>query len=370
MTPKNIGILLTVLVLIGGSIYYLESLKPERSNISLTENSVTHDPTAETKDYEVRAARYPLAQELVHPDGYLNTAEDFTLQSLVGKKVILVDFWTYSCINCQRTQPYLNAWYDKYADEGLEIVGVHTPEFGFEEERENVAKAIEQFNIKYPVVQDNGYATWDAYQNRYWPHKYLIDINGLVIYDHIGEGGYEETEKMIQKYLKERKQVLGEAGEVSGGTAVPGVSIEANSPETYFGWSRNETLANGKGRTPGVQSLTAPESFAPNKLYLSGDWNFENEYAENTSTAGSIFYSYDAKSVYFVGSSDAGVTIQVLRDGVPITGEKGSDVDASGNVFVKEPRLYKFIEQGEASGHVLELRVKGPGLKAFTFTFG
>ncbi|MES2668583.1 MAG: thioredoxin-like domain-containing protein [Patescibacteria group bacterium] len=370
MTRKNILILVVVLALIAGAIFYLESLKPQRSSIPVGENSVQHDPAAETPDYASRSKEFPLAQELVRPDGYLNADESLTIQSLVGKKVILVDFWTYSCINCQRTQPYLNAWYEKYADEGLEIIGVHTPEFGFEQERANVEAAIVRDSIRYPVVQDNAYATWDAYQNRYWPRKYLIDINGLVVYDHIGEGSYEETERMIQKYLEERKEVLGEEGAVPAGLVSPGVVIEASSPETYFGWGRNELLANGTPRAEGAQTLDAAAPYAPNKLYLEGTWDIEEEYAVNTDGSASIVYSYDAKSVYFVASSDEGVTVQVLRDGVPVIGGEGSDVDANGNVFIQEARMYTLIEQEDASKHVIEIRVLGPGLKAFTFTFG
>jgi thiol-disulfide isomerase/thioredoxin len=134
--------------------------------------------------------------------GYINTHDGFRLSEIVGKKVVLVDFWTYSCINCQRTQPYLNAWYKKYKDAGLEIVGVHTPEFAFEKDRANVVAAVEKFGITYPVVQDNDYQTWGTYGNRYWPRKYLIDIDGYIVYDHIGEGGYEETEEKIQELLR------------------------------------------------------------------------------------------------------------------------------------------------------------------------
>ena len=370
MTRKNILILVVALALIGAAIFSLESLKPKRTAVSLIENAVTHDPAHETKDYDVRAARYPLAQELVAPDGYLNTTDDFTIGSLVGKKVILVDFWTYSCINCQRTQPYLNAWYEKYKDEGLEIVGVHTPEFAFEKEKANVASAVEKDAIAYPVVQDNGYATWDAYQNKYWPHKYLIDINGLVVYDHIGEGGYDDTEKMIQKYLAERKEVLGESGDVSGGTAAPAPAIQAGSPETYFGWSRNEYFANGAQRTPGVQTLTTPVAYALNKLYLAGTWDFSKEYAENKGTDDRIIYRYNAKNVYLVANAPDGVTVQVLLDGTPITTGKGADVDASGMLRIQEARLYTLVEMPSAGEHVIELKVSGPGLAAFAFTFG
>ena len=147
-----------------------------------------------------KEARYDKAKEISSPDGFINTAP-ITISELIGEKVILIDFWTYSCINCQRTLPYLNAWYEKYKDSGLAIVGIHTPEFGFEKEYDNVLAAAKKFGVTYPVVLDNDYATWRAYSNRYWPRKYLIDIDGYIVYDHSGEGAYDQTERKIQELL-------------------------------------------------------------------------------------------------------------------------------------------------------------------------
>ncbi len=153
---------------------------------------------------------YPKAPELVHPSGFVNTdGKPITLAQYKGKKVVLIDVWTYSCINCQRTLPYVKAWYDKYKDQGLEIVGLHTPEFSFEKVQKNVEDAVKRDGITYPVVLDNDYATWNAYGNQYWPRKYLVDIDGFIVYDHIGEGNYDETEKAIQKALGDRAQALG-----------------------------------------------------------------------------------------------------------------------------------------------------------------
>src|SRR3989344_3502091 len=185
----RIILLILAVFAIAGAIYYFEAQRPMRA----AQNGSTEITTSVPKNY-------PRARDLVSPEGYINT-DNITLAELVGKKVILVDFWTYSCINCQRTQPYLNAWYEKYRAAGLEIIGVHTPEFEFEKNYENVKRAVEKAGIKYPVVQDNDYATWQAYGNRYWPRKYLIDIDGYIVYDHIGEGGYEETERKIQELL-------------------------------------------------------------------------------------------------------------------------------------------------------------------------
>src|ERR671931_112850 len=182
------------------------------------------------------------APEFAQVDGYINTYNNspLKLSSLKGK-VVLVDFWTYSCINCIRTIPYLNAWYEKYADDGLVIVGVHTPEFEFEKDYNNVKAAVEKFEIKYPVVQDNDRGTWAAYENRYWPHKYLIDSEGYIRYDHIGEGGYAETEKVIQSLLTERAASMGVNSTIDQSISNPenAQSInfdQINTPELYFGY--------------------------------------------------------------------------------------------------------------------------------------
>ena len=168
-------------------------------------------------------------QEIVGPSGFVNT-DGITIRELIGQKIVLVDFMTYSCINCQRTFPYLNAWYGKYKDQGLEIIGIHTPEFAFEKDIDNVREAMKHFGISYPVVLDNDYATWNAYGNRYWPRKYLIDIQGNVVYDHIGEGDYEETEMKIRELLEERAQVLGENISPQNGLAAAAIPGSPNPP--------------------------------------------------------------------------------------------------------------------------------------------
>lgn len=330
--------------------------------------------------------QYKRAQEIVSPSGFINLPAGqtpLTLSSLVGKKVILVDFWTYSCINCQRTTPYLNAWYEKYSasggsasggkDQGLEIVGIHTPEFMFEKDRENVAEAVARMGIKYPVVQDNDYGTWFAYGNRYWPRKYLVDIDGFIVYDHIGEGGYEETEAQIQRALAERAQVLGLNTAIKTGTVSANVDTPTGgpiSPETYFGSARNEFLTNGTGGVPGEQTLTISGPPSLGGFYLGGTWNFADEYAENKTAGAKIVYRYLAKNVYFVASSLSGAKVTVLRDGVPVSAEvAGADVQ-NGSVTIQSDRLYHLIHESTPGEHTLELIIESPGLKAFTFTFG
>ncbi|MEK9176925.1 MAG: redoxin family protein [Patescibacteria group bacterium] len=311
-------------------------------------------------------------QEIVNPSGFVNT-EPFMLKELVGKKVILVDFMTYSCINCQRTFPYLNAWYETYKDRGLEIVGIHTPEFAFERDIGNVREAMERFGIKHRIVLDNDYATWRAYGNQYWPRKYLVDIHGNIVYDHIGEGAYEETEMKIRELLEERERVLGMGmPELTEGLATESVSAEtsvARSPETYFGSLRNEYLANGTSGRDGVQTFALPATLVRNALYLAGSWNIAPEYAESVSEA-SIVYRYNAKEVYIVAEADTPVEITVLQDGKAVGASGGVDVSVEGIVKIGESRLYKLVKNGVPGEHLLELKVSGPGARFYAFTFG
>lgn len=186
LKPNNPVIVLIALLAIAGAIAYLQSMKAAPL-------SYGGQPAGSSNGVLQPANAAP---ELRGIAGYINTPPNLTLASLRGK-VVVVDFWTYSCINCIRTLPYLETWYEKYRDDGLVIIGVHTPEFDFEKDYSNVQKAVEKYGITYPVVQDNDYATWNAYGNRFWPHKYLVDANGVLRFDHIGEGGYEETESEV-----------------------------------------------------------------------------------------------------------------------------------------------------------------------------
>ena len=268
---------------------------------------------------------------------------------------MLIDFWTYSCINCQRTTPYLNAWYEKYKEKGLVIIGIHTPEFEFEKVYQNVLEATKRMGIKFPVVLDNDFSTWNAYQNRFWPRKYLIDIDGYVIYDHIGEGGYEETERKIQEALTERMAVLGESGAVNAPVTkeFPQES-GSRSPETYFGSARNNQQAD--------------------LLFPNESWNITPEFAQNSAPNASIVYRYTAKDVFFVAEADTETVVEVLLDGKPLGREAGADIvktaDGKTVVKIKEARLYKIIQGSQSETHTLEFKIPNSGLKAFAFTFG
>lgn len=372
---KESTALLIVLTLIILSIAYLEGQKVPIDSLNLEESIIELD---ETKVSEDKIKKYTPAVEILKPSGFLNTDDlPINIQQMIGEKVILVDFWTYTCINCQRTLPYINGWYEKYKDHGFEIVGVHTPEFEFEKEKANVQEAIDRFGIEYPVVQDNDYGTWRAYKNNYWPRKYLIDIDGFIVYDHIGEGGYDETEQKIQELLKERSSKLGlDINQIPTGLVDPDNIVTRStsgrlSPEIYFGASRNERLSNGNVGQLGVQSLLKPDKLEDSQLYLEGDWDVHEEFAKNKTPYSKIIFPYLAKDVYMVLSADQPVRVKVLRDG-KVPGEfNGADLDSTGYMWVDEERLYKIIsEDSNEDVHTLELITGEPGLNAFTFTFG
>lgn len=400
MKTNNLSALLIVVALIVGTIVYLDRGKtapagsspavevvkqPVDANFPLSIDNQGYAP-----DIEKKKRTFERAKEITAPDGFINSpnpkgaAEPLTLGELVGKKVILLDIWTYSCINCQRTFPYLQSWYAKYKDKGLEIIGLHVPEFEFEKKYENVLAAVKKFGITYPVVLDSHGYTARAYGMRYWPEEYLIDIDGFIVHKSVGEGGYEETEREIQKLLAERMERLGEKGVVGMPVTEEKPVPRAESPEVYFGASRNEYLANGDKGKIGAQTFTMSEEPKRNRLYLGGNWDIQNEYAENIKAGATIEFKYKSKEVYFVASSPNGITVKIYNDGVLVRGLGGSperissaegtrageDVGADGTVFIKEDRLYKLIQNSDIGEHVLKIEIESPGLKAFTFTFG
>jgi len=328
-----------------------------------SDESVTKNDSSSYLNMEQKQSKYKKVPELSSIDGYVNTdGKPITLAELKGK-VVLLDIWTYSCINCQRTLPYINDWYAKYKDQGLEVVGLHTPEFAFEKVQANVEKAVKGFNIKYPVVLDNDYSTWNALGNQFWPRKYLVDIDGYIIYDHIGEGAYEETEEAIRNALKERAARMGMEDKVSSATTKPAdvVTVDTSkvkSPEVYFGSSRNQYLANGAAGRAGEQTLSIPSSVSFNKLYLGGTWNMASEYAESKG-AGSIVFSYEAKNVYIAAGSAQGVEVEIYKDDVLVK-----------KVTIKDETLYQLIGDAEYGKHILRIVIPKAGLQAFTFTFG
>ena len=315
-----------------------------------------------------------MAPDIVGIAHYLNTSHA-ELAEEIKDKVVLYDIWTYSCINCIRTLPYITAWNDKYADEGLLIIGIHTPEFEFEKNLTNVQMAVDKHGIIYPVVMDNDWETWDAFENRYWPRKYIADHEGYIRYDHIGEGAYKETEQVIQKLLEERAVSLG----LQAASAQPLVDIEEfehtsfRTPELYFGhkfmFGRNH-LGSGEGFTPGqTVEYAKPASIDLHKFYPVGKWRSMADSMQLESDAGSVELLYQAKQVNIVTANEG--TIEVFLDGVPLPAEHAGEDITDGNILqVKEPGLYNIINSNVSSVHSLELRISGQEFQIFTFTFG
>lgn len=348
----------------GVSIYF---------NSIQTGESISFEPaiTDESGTLKIDKSKFPKAPELQGISGYINT-EPVTLEELRGK-VVVVDFWTYTCINCIRTIPYLNAWYEKYSDDGLVILGVHSPEFEFEKDYKNVQAAVKKFEVKYPVVQDNDMKTWNAFENRYWPHKYIVDHEGYIRYDHIGEGAYEETEKVIQQLLKERAIALGIETDLVEDTVRPEGAVDVDftrirTPELYLGYAYGADLGNVKSFVPNsVNDFSLPEDIRPNLVYLKGSWKANRDNMELVSDTGKVVISYNAKAVNIVAAGDSLLTIKL--DHTLVDSNAGSDVVDS-KVYVLEERLYNLILSDEYGSHILEIEVDGAGFRLYTFTFG
>jgi cytochrome c biogenesis protein CcdA/thiol-disulfide isomerase/thioredoxin len=297
--------------------------------------------------------------------------------SLRGK-VVLVDFWTYSCINCLRTLPYLKAWDRKYRDQGLVIIGVHTPEFAFEKDPRNVGQAISDLGIKYPVVMDNQYAIWNAYNNQYWPAHYLIDAQGRIREQHFGEGAYDETERMIRSLLEEAHQgkiaLAGGLVRVEGSGTTEAASAGARSPETYLGYARQQNLSSPESvRKDRAANYSAPRKLEADHWALAGKWVVGGESCVLQTSGGSISYRFRGRDLHLVLGSPGGkpVRFRVTLDGAAPGLDHGTDTDARGNGVVREQRLYQLVRQrGKIGVHTFRIEFFEPGVHAFAFTFG
>ena len=311
--------------------------------------------------------------ELKGISGYINTSSEKISQDIEGK-VVLYDFWTYSCINCIRTLPHLTAWDEKYSDEGLVIVGIHTPEFEFEKEYDNVVFATEKFGIKYPVIQDNDKEVWNDFQNRYWPRKYIADHEGYIRFDHIGEGAYKETEKVIQVLLEERSKALGNTLEKKELVDLNEFTHATfRTPELYFGFNfaegRNQ-LGNEEGFSKNkIVTYRLPEKFTQHYFYMEGMWKNNNDGMKLISDSGTIVLNFNAKQVNIVASENA--ILKIEYDGGQIPEQvRGQDVSPDGTVKISEPRLYNLIDSEQEGPHEIIIQVENPGFEIFTFTFG
>ncbi len=308
--------------------------------------------------------------------GWINS-KPLTAKELKGK-VVLVDFWTYSCINCLRSLPYIRAWANKYKDSGLVVIGVHTPEFDFEKELPNVQKAVQKFGITYPVALDSNHAIWDAFHNEYWPAHYFIDAKGRVRFEHFGEGNYDQSERWIQQLLKEAnaKPMPATAVSVRGeGVEAAADSNDVRSPETYIGYARAEHFASPGGIKENREKLyTAPSQPRLNQWGLAGDWVDHQQIAELKSAGGKIVYHFHARDLHLVlGPTTDGkpVRFRVTIDGQAPGENHGVDTDAEGNGVVTGYRLYQLVRQkGAVTDRIFAIEFESPGVQAFSFTFG
>jgi thiol-disulfide isomerase/thioredoxin len=288
---------------------------------------------------------------------WLNS-EPLKAEELRGR-VVLIDIWTYSCVNWLRTLPYVRAWADRYRDRRLVVVGVHCPEFGFEHDVGNVRHATRELGVDYPVVIDNDFAIWQSLANRYWPAVYLVDRDGRIGYRHFGEGNYEETERAIQ-------QLLGIDEET--------VRVEADGLAEAADWDSLRTGETYVGHGQGIGRVDSPAQLALNQWAVSGDWAVEEESAVLSAAGGSVTFRFQARDLNLVlapPGSGAAVRFAVLLDGQPPGHDQGLDVNELGEGTVDEPRMYQLVRQrGGAAERAFEITFLDPGVRAYVFTFG
>lgn len=308
--------------------------------------------------------------------GWLNSAP-LTAASLRGK-VVLIDFGTYSCINWQRTLPYIRAWAAKYKEHGLVVISVHTPEFSFEHNVDNVRRAVQEMRLEHPIAIDNDYALWQAFNNHYWPAQYFVDAQGQIRHHHFGEGDYEQSERVLQQLLAEaggneidRELVSADAQGVEAAADWDNLQ----SPENYVGYARTENFASPGGAIWGERRIyAAPARLSLNQWALAGEWTVGNEAIVLNTANGRIAYRFHARDLHLVmGPAAPGTSVRFrLRiDGQPPGKAHGIDVDDQGNGTVTEQRLYQLIRQpGPIADRLLEIEFLDSGVEAYSFTFG
>jgi thiol-disulfide isomerase/thioredoxin len=326
-------------------------------------------------------SRLPIEGEMPSLDGateWLNSPP-LTASGLRGK-VVLVDFWTYTCINWLRTAPYVRAWAAKYKDQGLVVIGVHSPEFPFEKDISNVRRSAKQIKVDYPIAVDSDHAVWRAFHNEYWPALYLVDAKGRIRYHQFGEGEYERSEQVIRQLLAEAG--AGDARPERASTPVDARGIEAaadwrnlKSGENYVGYVRTENFASPGGAAHGGRRVyAAPARLELNQWALSGDWTVAANAIALHKGGGRIAYRFHARDLHLVmgpSSGGASVRFRVLIDGKPPGTAHGIDVDADGNGTASEQRFYQLIRQpGPIADRKFEIEFLDRGIEAFAFTFG
>jgi thiol-disulfide isomerase/thioredoxin len=421
MNRDNLSALLlgiAVIALIAGfGVYFNSPALNKASSSSITQQKIEKLVSAATTQngtittikldrdqfIHIDESQFIKAPEFTQISGYINTPNNssITLSSLKGK-VVLVDFWTYSCINCIRTIPYLNDWNQKYAGNGLVIVGVHSPEFEFEKNYDNVKAAVQRLGITYPVVLDSNHGTWNAYGNQYWPRHYLIDAQGYIRDNHIGEGGYEQTEKTIQSLLAERAAQMGlkqisfstKSAAVIKPQSMQYVDLnQSTTPEIYLGYDKaSAPIGNPEGFKPDqIVSYSIPSAdmnFKPGIVYLQGSWKNNPDNMELQSNTGRIALIYYAKSVNIVAGGKgegtvindndnderrvAGANGQVVLNASANMSNKslGQDLSQNGSFTIDGQRLYNLAMHDYYDAHFIIIDVKGKGFQLYTFTFG
>jgi cytochrome c biogenesis protein CcdA/thiol-disulfide isomerase/thioredoxin len=334
-------------------------------------------PAMQQEQPEAQAADFPDEGAMPSLSGAVHwlNSPPLTPEALKGK-VVVVDFWTYSCINCLRSLPYVRAWFEKYKDQGLVVIGVHTPEFAFEKNIDNVKTAVADLKIDFPVAIDNDYAIWRAFKNRYWPADYFVDAQGRIRDHSFGEGDYAASEHVIQRLLAKNGKTNLSGGLVAvsapGAEAAPD-SDNVRSPETYIGYARAENFVSPGGAVKDGSHVYAAGKPQLNEWGLSGDWTIGEERALLDRKDGGIVYQFHARDLHLVLGSANGkpIRFRVTIDGKPPVDSHGADVDADGQGVVDGQRLYQLIRQnGAITDRTFEIRFLDPGVEAYAFTFG
>jgi cytochrome c biogenesis protein CcdA/thiol-disulfide isomerase/thioredoxin len=330
------------------------------------------------QDQATEPQALPIEGQMPSLDGataWLNSPP-LTAESLKGK-VVLIDFWTYSCINCLRAIPYVEAWAEKYKDQGLVVIGVHAPEFAFEKNLDNVRKAVADLKITYPVALDNDYAIWRAFGNHYWPAHYFIDAEGRIRHHHFGEGDYDESERIIQQLLLEAGKAPLTSALVSvdaTGALAAADMKDVRSPETYIGFERAVHFVSPGGAVHDQPHLYETGTPALNHWGLSGTWTISGEKAVLDDKDGALTYRFHARDLHLVmgpGEANAKIRFTVTIDGKTPGSDHGADIDEAGNGVITGQRLYQLIRQtGSIVDHDFTIRFQDPGAELYAFTFG
>ncbi|MBN8962554.1 MAG: cytochrome c biogenesis protein DipZ [Rhizobiales bacterium] len=347
-----------------------------KTDTAMTNTAMTS--TAAKPEADAMADMLPVEGTMPSLDGAVDwlNSPPLTAEQLKGK-VVLVDFWTYSCINCLRALPYVRAWADKYKDQGLVVIGVHAPEFAFEKIIGNVKKAVTDLKVDYPVAIDNNYKIWRAFNNNYWPAHYFIDAEGRIRHHHFGEGDYDESERIIQLLLSQAGHKLKSADLVNVSATGAEAAADMNrvkSPETYLGYERAENFVSPGGAVRDMRHTYQASVDELNAWGLTGDWTIANERASLDAPGGGIVYRFHARDLHLVlgpGSDGKPVRFRVTIDGKPPGDDHGMDTDADGNGTVTGERLYQLIRQkGDIADHTFAIEFLDPGVRAYAFTFG